>query len=298
VQRLTRDSVSIRVLSRNKVELRPSCFSGYDTEFVYGDFSDSRFIEDALIGVHQVVHLISSLSPSSPVHEGKNELVSTIFPTIQLVESCAKAGVKRLIYVSSGGTVYGNQPESPIQEDASMEPVSIYGLSKKITENYVRFCACKVNVSATILRVANPFGPGQDPKRRQGIVAVAMDCLLKKQVFDIVGDGSAIRDYLFVEDVSDAIVRALIADIHGTFNVSSGIGLSIIEILDLIESVTGLSLEKRWLPPRVTDVASNVLSNALARDVLGWSPTTDVKSGIERTWGWIQGESKNAIGEA
>lgn len=290
VQRLLGNSNRVRVFTRSKESLASIGRAVDNVEVVLGDFSDDIAVETALRGIDMVVHLISAIGPGSTISDGKTELESTIIPTVRLMENCSKAGARKLVFVSSGGTVYGNVDTSPILEHVQLEPLSIYGQSKKVTESYIRFYANKLNIDATILRVSNPFGPGQNPSRRQGIVAVAIDCLLNNKVFDIIGDGSAERDYVFVEDVAEGIVRALDATCAGTINISSGVGLSVLQMLELIESVTGLSLEKRMIPARATDVSSSILSNELAHSILGWTPTTEIKIGLGKTWDWIQNQ--------
>ena len=290
VQRLLSNSNAVRVFTRSEESLGSLGRAVDEVEVVLGDFSDDIAVQTALRGVGSVVHLISAIGPASTIGDGKTELESTIIPTVRLMENCAKAGIRKLVYVSSGGTVYGNADATPILESVHLEPLSIYGHSKKITESYIRFYANRFDIDASILRVANPFGPRQNPGRRQGIVAVAIDCLLNNKVFDVIGDGCSIRDYVFVEDVADGIVRALQVASAGTINISSGVGLSVLQMLELIESITGLSLEKRMIPARATDVSSSVLSNELALSILGWSPTTEIKTGLARTWDWIQNQ--------
>ncbi len=287
-RRLFIDSTPVRILTRSKHSLQSLGTLANQVEICFGDFADELVLRTALSGVDTVVHLISSIGPSSPISDGLKELQSTILPTARLLECCANAGIRKLVYVSSGGTVYGNALSTPILEDTPLEPLSVYGHSKKITESYIRFYAERYNIDASILRLSNPFGPGQDPSRRQGIVAVALQSLKDDTVFDIVGDGSAIRDYIYVADAAEGIVRALRTDAVGTVNISSGSGLSVLEILAQVESVTGLRLNRRYLPARKTDVASSILSNALAQSRLGWSPTTEIEAGIARTWTWFQ----------
>ena len=290
VQRLLSNSNDVRVFTRSEASLVSLGSALDDVEVVLGDFSDDIAVHGALRGIDKVVHLISAIGPGCTISDGKTELESTIIPTVRLMENCSKAGVRKLVFVSSGGTVYGNVDATPILESVHLEPCSIYGHSKKVTESYVRFYANMLKIDASILRVSNPFGPGQNPSRRQGIVAVAIDCLLNNKVFDIIGDGSAVRDYVFVEDVAEGIVRALDAGCTGTINISSGVGLSVLQMLELVESVTGLLLEKRSIPARATDVASSVLSNKLALSILGWTPTTEIRVGLGKTWDWIQNQ--------
>lgn len=285
---------NVRILTRSNnsssvVEL------GLDVEFVRGELQNEMIVKSALRGVDFVVHLVSSLWPSSTIGDGLKDLVSTLVPTVRLLELAASTNVQKVVFISSGGTVYGDAKSIPIVEDTLLAPTSIYGLSKKTIEEYLRFYAKEFQLNSTILRISNPYGPGQSAKRKQGIVAVAFDCLLNNQPFYILGDGDAVRDYIYIKDVASAIVKSLQSNCGGTFNISSGKGVSVKQMLDYIELVAGRSIQRQFVAARSSDVTTSVLSNDFARRELRWYPETNIMDGLTRTWNWVVDERSRTL---
>ena len=163
------------------------------------------------------------------------DVLSNLLPTIRLLEICAASGVKKVVYASSGGTVYGEPLHIPIDEDHLRMPKSAYGQSKLTIENFLHFYARTTQIDVDILRISNPYGPGQNPFGVQGIIAVAMGCAQAKRPLKLFGRGEAVRDYIFIDDVVMAMIIA--AEKPGSFttNISSGIGYSVIEIVEAVD---------------------------------------------------------------
>lgn len=258
-----------------------------EVDLVHGDFMDDVALSKALDGVDTVFHLVSTTFPSMTTESSVYDVLSNFLPTIRLLEICLKKGVKKIIYASSGGTIYGEPQYNPIDEDHPLMPSSAYGQSKLTIENFLKFYARTTELDIDILRVSNPYGPGQNPFGIQGIIAVAMGCLMVKRPLSIFGQGNAVRDYIFIDDV----VRALIlsAEKRGSFttNISSGVGKSTLEIVDAVEKVTGQMIDKIFIPPREGDVLINVLANNLAREVYDWNPEIEILDGLSVTWDWM-----------
>jgi UDP-glucose 4-epimerase len=209
--------------------------------------------------------------------------------SVQLLELCRAAQVRRVVFISSGGTVYGIPQTVPIPETAPTEPISAYGINKLTVEKYLQLYHHLHGLSGISLRVANPFGPFQSPYRRQGVVAALIETFLAGRPLEIWGDGRIVRDFIFVGDVAQAILRAaLYQGPHRVMNIGSGVGRSVLEVADAIASALDLAhppiLHK---PSRRADVPANVLDIARAREALGWAPETEWLTGLRLTAAWI-----------
>ncbi len=256
-------------------------------ELVYGDFMDEVAVRKAVEGVDYVVHSISTTLPATTTDSGIYDINSNLVPTVRLLENCLNFGVKKFIYISSGGTVYGEPRYIPIDEQHPLLPKSLYGHSKKIIENYVNFYSHSHDLKTGILRVSNPYGPYQSSYRNQGLVAAAFGCILDERQFSIYGDGKIVRDYIYVADVVDAIILALENESSVALNISSGHGASILDILNKINQLSGNKLSKKHIESRQQDVQENILDNQLAQKTLGWKPKIDLDKGLALTWNWI-----------
>ncbi len=249
-------------------------------EIVYGDFQNNAVLCEATKDIDVIYHLISTTYPSSTLENSYDDVISDFSSTVRLVENSIANGVKKIVYASSGGTVYGEPKIIPIPEDHPLLPKSVYGQSKLSIENYLNFHARLMTLDVNILRISNPFGPGQNPAKAQGIVAVALNCAYSSQVLKLYGNGEAIRDYLYIDDVSEALILAAQKPGSSIVNISSGIGYSVRDIVEAVEEVSGRIIIKEFIPARSSDVSISILSNQHAFDVYGWTPKTDLKEGI------------------
>lgn len=256
-------------------------------ELVRGDFMDDVAIRKATKGIDRVFHLISTTFPSMTIESSVYDVMSNLLPTIRLVEICLANGVKKIVYGSSGGTVYGEPKVTPTPENHPLMPTSAYGQSKLTIENYLNFYARSTDIDVNILRISNPYGPGQNQLRVQGIVAVAMGCAYHNRVLKLYGKGEAVRDYLYIDDVIEALLLAAETSGSSVVNISSGIGHSVMEIVETIEKISGRTIQKEFIPDRPGDVKVNILDNQRAFEIYGWKPKVEFKDGLYRTWEWI-----------
>jgi UDP-glucose 4-epimerase len=248
-----------------------------------GDFMDDAVLRDALQGVDTVFHLITTTFPNLRVESSNFDLLSNLLPTIRMLELARELGVRRIVYASSGGTVYGEPQQLPITEDHPLAPKSAYGQSKLTIENYLLFYARTTDLEVSVLRMSNPYGPGQNTLGVQGLIAVAMGCLRDRRAMNVYGDGAAVRDYLYVDDAVDAMLLAA-GHPPALMNVSSGVGHSVNEVLAAVERASGRSLIRAAIPARTADVRANILDNRRAAERLGWQPRIDLDEGLARTW--------------
>lgn len=253
-------------------------------KWLKGDWLDSECVANALNGEHAVIHLISTTLPrdSNILKDVKDNLL----PTICLLEAMASKKINKLIFCSSGGTVYGEPVYTPIDEVHPKNPKVLYGVTKLAIENYICYNSNEYGLDSIILRLSNPYGERQKPGKGQGIIATFLDKALKGEPIDIWGDGSVQRDYLYVEDIAEAFLTALTySGKTRIFNIGSGEGKTINELLDLIESCFGFHIIRNYHTPRSFDVRINILNNSLAKNELKWTPTTNLIDGLKRTVG-------------
>jgi len=208
-----------------------------------------------------------------------------ILTAIRLFEILAKKKI-RVIYISSGGSVYGNQTDLT-SEESLPSPVSAYGLSKYTIENYLRLFHHNYQLPYDILRLSNVYGIGQKNNRPQGIICALASAFIEKKKFEIWGDGTAKKDYLYIDDVVDALAKVAASPAsNDTFNISFGRSTSILEIISLFEKIFGYTIEIATGPQFDFDVQNVFLDNRKFAAAYGWSPKTDIKQGIRKTIEW------------
>ena len=282
--RLLLDGHSLRVFERPRVPPYREFVDGEQVEWLTGDFMSSHDVGEAIDGVDAVLHLVSTTLPKSSNDDPIFDVQSNLVATIQLLNIMVAKGVKKIVFISSGGTVYGNPCYLPIDEKHPTEPLVSYGITKLAIEKYLVMYQTMHGIKANILRVSNPFGDRQRIETAQGAVAAFLSRALRGMPVEIWGDGSVARDYLYISDVAEAFAAALAYDgSHSVFNVSSGISTSLNDVLMLIEQVTGAPVERVYKPGRPFDVPLSVLDNSLAGRELGWSPKISLRDGIGRT---------------
>lgn len=203
--------------------------------------------------------------------------------TARVAALCVQHNVAKLIYASSGGTVYGDPRALPVTEDHPLAPMSPYGTSKLVGEHYIQLYHRTNGLDFTIFRYGNAFGPRQDPLGEAGVVSIFAANMLHHRACTIDGDGEQRKDYLYVGDVARANLLALDAASCETLNIGTGEGTSVNEIFEALQRATGDRTEPVFGPPRPGDVRNFWLECSRARNVLGWSPAVTFDEGVERT---------------
>jgi UDP-glucose 4-epimerase len=241
----------------------------------------------ALNGADILVHLAWRNIPGRGNDNMSGDLGGNVAATLRAFEAAARAGVRRIVYASSGGTIYGNAPV-PTPESAPIAPIGGYGAGKAAAELYLGAIHHAFGIETCALRVANPYGPGQYPNRGQGFIATAMARTMAHQPIDIFGDPGTTRDYVYIDDVADCFVRA--CEDHApkaVFNVGSGIERSLADLVPLIFAAVGHETPVNITPGRPMDVPRMALDPKLAGERLGWKPVTDIAQGMAKTRDWL-----------
>ena len=255
------------------------------SDIVVADLGQPLAMASSLQDVSTVVQLVSSSSPGLRNDHAMADITENLVPHVEFLQTCARAGVKRYIFLSSGGTVYGPGASVPTPETAPTNPINSHGLTKLFVEKYIQMHGHMDGLEYFILRVANPFGPGQIFRKGQGLVPAIIDRWQKQQPVRIFGTGEARRDFIYIDDVIDAIEAAI--GLPGSpqlvLNIGGGETKSVNEVVDAIEAAAGAIFQREYVPSRSTDVDISGLDISLAHQTLRWVPRTDFREAMRLT---------------
>ncbi|MDD1607042.1 MAG: NAD-dependent epimerase/dehydratase family protein, partial [Methylococcaceae bacterium] len=281
----------LRIFERPRVEPYRKFADNEAVEWMTGDILSNHDLNAAIEGMDVVLHLVSTTLPKSSNDDPIYDVQSNVVGTLQMLNAMVANKVQKIIFISSGGTVYGIPKYLPIDEQHPTDPLVSYGITKLMIEKYLRMFESLHGIQSIALRVANPYGERQRIETAQGAVGVFLHHALKDIPIEIWGDGSVTRDYIHISDVAEAFVKAVnYTGSHSVFNISSGQGISLNELIVLLENVLGKSIACRYLPARPFDVPVSVLCNQLAQEQLQWTPLTSMTNGLIRTAAWMESE--------
>ena len=256
--------------------------------YFQGNFSDRMLLAEALADVEAVLHMVSTTFPGTANLDPRADVQDNLIGTLSLMDTMRSMGIMRLVYMSSGGTVYGQPEIEPIPEHHPLRPINSYGIVKVAIENYLWMYQHNFNFAPVAIRAANPFGPRQGHVGVQGVVSTFLRKALLKQPIEIWGDGEAVRDYLDVRDLADMCASVVDADFVGPVNAGSGVGRSLNELVTAISSITGQDLQPLYKPSRQVDISRSVLDVSLARERLNWSAKVDFPLALQEAWDWMK----------
>jgi UDP-glucose 4-epimerase len=243
-------------------------------------------LEHALPQCGTVVHLACSTTPGASAGSPSLEL-DDLTLTLRLLDLLKGQPQTHLIFFSSGGTVYGNPPALPVMEGSPLAPLSNHGASKASQEIFCEALRTRGH-AVTILRPSNAYGPGQAMKGGFGLVRTVLEHLRLGTAMEIWGDGGNVRDFVHVDDVAEACARLVsLPKDSGTYNLGSGKGHSVNEVLRMVEDVSGRLVSKTYRPARTVDVRDIVLDISLLEQRLSWTPGVTLEEGIRGTWKWL-----------
>lgn len=251
-----------------------------------GRQEDRALMRRLLEGHGTVIHAAWGTTPGSSAVRPALEAEAGLLPFLAFLEALQDFPEARLLFLSSGGTVYGDPAQLPVAEDAPPQPRSCHGAGKAAAELFV---GLRAPAHTLVLRPSNIYGPGQSLKSGFGVVPHLLRCASEGRPFQLWGDGLQLRDYLYVDDFAEAVARLLARpQAHGTFNLGSGAGTSLRDLIALVEAETGRAICIDAQPAREGDVVRIVLDIARVRRAAGWSPATRLEEGIARTRRWLE----------
>ena len=264
----------------------PSALQGI--HWVNGNLADAR-MKEVISGCDAVVHLASTSTPATADQNIAVDAEQNLLSTLSLLDCCVSCDVKRVVFISSGGTVYGIPAQVPTPENTPTEPITSYGVIKLAIEKYLEIYRRQKGLDYRILRLSNAYGPYQTASKGQGVVAAFLMRSIENQPIHIMGDGQVVRDYVYVEDIVEAIWMALNHQgEYRLFNIGSGHGMSLLSIADAIEVLLDKPIEKIFHPGRLVDVPVSILDARRASVDMGWHPKTTFFVGLKKTAAWLQ----------
>lgn len=261
---------AVRILDSNLKE----SFIQNHSNIIFGNYLDSSVLSEALKDIDYVFHLASTTLPKSSNDNPLKDISENLLASINLLENIRNSSVKKIIYFSSGGTVYGPQINYPINEESPTNPICSYGIHKLAVEKYLNLYNRLYEIDYTVLRISNPFGNGQSPRSNQGLVAVIKDKIEKNTPLEIWGNGDIVRDYIYVNDVINAAISMLsYQGKYHIFNVGSGKGLSINNIIQFIKENINDNFDVIYKDSRALDVEKNILDIQRLSSETDWLPS-------------------------
>ncbi|WP_182531440.1 NAD-dependent epimerase/dehydratase family protein [Dokdonella fugitiva] len=256
-----------------------------------GGIENTELLRRLLPRMGTVVHLASATTPGLSAATPSLEADLNIAPTLGLLGELIAHPRVRLVYVSSGGTVYGDPGGGSADESSELKPLSFYGAGKVAAETFLRCFQQRHGNPLVILRPSNVYGPGQPRYQGFGVIRTMLQHALDGTTMGIWGDGSIVRDFVYIDDVVSAM-ECFVADdaLVGTFNVGAGVGHSLNDLVAIIERVSGRPLSVRHEAARGIDVQRIVLDTRAIRQRCGWTSTTSLEAGVATTWQWLRAQ--------
>jgi len=250
---------------------------------VKGDFTRDADLMEAVNNIDVIFHLISSSNPARSEANPFEAYQVDLLQSLKLLEISRERGVKKIIFVSSGGTVYGNHEYLPIDENHQTNPMNNYGISKLAIEKLLLKYNKSYGMKNLILRLANPYGSGQNKNKNIGAVTIFLSKILNEETITIFGGGNTVRDYIYIDDVISALISsATYLGVEEVFNIGTGKGTSLIELISLIEYKLKKKAIIEYVDSRSIDAEVNILSIDKAKRELGFYPKYSLEQGIDK----------------
>jgi len=271
---------------------REPTFVSPDVEVRVGEFLSRSDIDAAVQGEDYVFHFLSTTTPATAESDPTLDIRTNLAQSVELLESCVAAGVKRVYFASTGGAIYGQQGKGEYSEADRTLPISPYAIGKLAIENYLVYFSATHGLRSTIFRISNPYGTRQHPNKKQGLIPIALRQILAGRPVVQFGDGSMVRDYVYVEDLVDMIVPLTVTEpAHEMYNLGSGTGHSVAEVLSSLRRVTGIDFAVEERPIPATFVDRVVLDTSRYRAEFGTRPLTSLDDGIRKTYDEMKEET-------
>lgn len=258
-------------------------------EYVLSDLENVQMLSTVLTYADVVFHLASATIPETANQAPVFDIRKNLIPTVNLFEMCVRQKVGKVVFLSSGGTVYGIPQHLPVMEEHLTRPISAHGIVKLAIEKYLYLFKHLYALDYVVLRPANPYGPRQNPYGKQGVVAAFLGRIAQGLPVELWGTGEVIRDFFHVSDlVTACLSAATTVTTSDVFNIGSGRGVSLTQLITVIEKLVQKPLKVEHLPARSFDVPEIVLDTRRAQAELSWSPQISLKDGLADTWDWVR----------
>lgn len=268
--------------------------SQYSEEYYVAPLDNIELLKELLPKCRVVIHLASDTTPGASALQPTLDATTNLLPSLRFLEVLQEYSHISLIYISTGGAIYGDCYGGKASEDMQLSPMSYYGAGKAAFEKFVHAYTKQTGNSAIILRPSNLYGPGQSYRPGFGIIPTIFYNLIHSKIMEVWGDGKIVRDYLFIDDFVDCCMNIIddlkIVDKAEVYNVGSAEGLSLNTLFSMVESISGRKVARNYQQTRKVDVERIVLdSSRIQRDYL-WKNKTDFHSGLTKAWTWYQAQ--------
>jgi UDP-glucose 4-epimerase len=242
-----------------------------------------------------IVHLAAQMDVRRSVADPAFDAQVNLVGFLNLMESARQHGLRRVIFSSTGGAIYGEQETFPAPEDHPLHPVSPYGVAKMATEAYLFFYKVQYGIDYTALRYGNVYGPRQDPHGEAGVVAIFCGRILERKPCTIYGDGKQTRDYVFVSDVARANIAAANSNVSGAINIGTGVETNVNDLYHTLGTVADVTRAPEYGPARPGEQSRSVISPARARELLNWRPEVDLANGLDQTFTFFKDRAGKSV---
>jgi UDP-glucose 4-epimerase len=242
---------------------------------------------ESLLGIDIVYHLASSSVPSTSNIDTVTDVTNNLVPTLNILNLMVKIGIKRIVFFSSGGAVYGIPETLPVPEEHPIKPISSYGIVKAMIERYLFLYQRMHEIQPLIIRPSNPYGPRQGHYMAQGVISTFLRKIKYNECLTVYGDGHATKDYIYISDLIELSYELSMREEIGVYNIGSGKGISLSEIIAEIKNITGKNPIIEKIDEQAYDVNHFVLDISKVTNILEIRPTVSLSKGIEKLWSWI-----------
>ncbi len=254
-------------------------------QLISGDFLNAGDVGEAVRGQDIVVHMLSTTDPATAERDPTLDVRTNLLSSISLFEQCVDAGVDRVFFPSTGGAIYGPQDQISFTEESPTRPISPYAIGKLAIENYLDYFYHRFGLHSTVVRISNPYGTRQNPRKRQGVIPIFLRQIMRGHPITVMGDGSMVRDYVYVEDVAEIMSRMITEGTpHPLYNLGSGRPTSVNQIVEVVSAVTGIEPIIVHAPTPPTYVPHVTLDVSRLREDFPGISITQLEAGVAKTW--------------
>ena len=283
VRKFINDGHNISIISTS--DDIPLYMMDLNFKLIVGKYSDNRLLDVLLPNVDVVIHLAWSSVPNLDLYKIEEDVNENINGTIRLINACVIYKIKKFIFISSGGTIYGIPKSELIKEEHPLNPISYYGVGKLTIEKLLQMYESNYGLNYIVFRVSNAYGSNQNFKKGQGVISIWLNQIILNKKINVWGDGSVIRDYIHISDVVDVLCKAVnFNHKHRVYNLGSGVGVSLNDVISLIRNNLTDDFKVEYMKSRTFDVTSCVLDMSRLISETGFMPQTSLAKGLKSLW--------------
>jgi len=288
VDGLLESGYRVRIFDKANIDTQNINHVINDVELIEGDFTNETDVASAVKGMEYIFHFIGTTLPKTSTDNPVYDVESNVVSTLKLLDISLKEKIKKIIFASSGGTIYGIPQSIPIPEDHPTNPTCSYGISKLMIEKYLELYHTTRGLDYVCFRISNPYGERQNFQSIQGALAVFLGLVKEAKPVTVWGTGNITRDYIYIKDIVFVLIKALQTKTRWkVFNLGSGTGTTLNELIELIREVTRQKVKVLYSEGRAIDVGVNVLDVSRVEEELGFIPKTSLREGVKKTWEWL-----------